>query len=166
MTPWNHALRVSFVCSKAWVVLPLFAFCLHCCNSDGRFATLFEICGYDCCDSSIEICLARQSIYLVLQRGCWGWARNPGSWLFWTADTWPVTFDVGKVWLAVTNPGCGGGRAVGMATSVLAAKTGPGKSRCFVTNKCKSFWKRRNKKLVNFEFNDLTATRPRLVWCC
>ena len=49
---------------------------------------------------------------------------------------------------------------------VLAAKTGPGKSRCFVTNKCKSFWKRRNKKLVNFEFNDLTATRPRLVWCC
>ena len=49
---------------------------------------------------------------------------------------------------------------------VVAAKTGPGKSRCFVTNKCKSFWKRRNKKLVNFEFNDLTATRPRLVWCC
>ena len=116
MTPWNHALRVSFVCSKAWVVLPLLLFCRYCCNSDGRFATLFEICGYDCCDSSIEICLARQRIYLVLRRGCWGRARNPGSWLFWTADTWPVTFDVGKVWLAVTNPGCGGGRAVGTTT--------------------------------------------------
>jgi hypothetical protein len=116
MTPWNHALRVSFVCSKAWVVLPLLLFCRYCCNSDGRFATLFEICGYDCCDSSIEICFARQRIYLVLRRGCWGWARNPGSWLFWTADTWPVTFDVGKVWLAVTNPGCGGGRAVGTTT--------------------------------------------------
>ena len=100
--------------------LQLFAFCLHCCNSDGRFATLFEICGYDCCDSSIEICLARQRIYLVLRRGCWGWARNPGSWLFWTADTWPVTFDVGKVWLAVTNPGCGGGRAVGTTTEKSA----------------------------------------------
>ena len=81
-----------------------------------RFATSFEICGCDCCDSSIEICLARQRIYLVLRRGCWGRARNPGSWLFWTADTWPVTFDVGKVWLAVTNPGCGGGRAVGTTT--------------------------------------------------
>ena len=34
---------------------------------------------------------------------------------------------------------------------VLAAKTGPGKSRCFVTNKCKSFWKRRNKKLVDLK---------------
>ena len=104
MTPWNHALRVSFVCSKAWVVLPLLLFCRYCCNSDGRFATLFEICGYDCCDSSIEICLARQRIYLVLRIGCWGWARNPGSWLFWTADTWPVTFDVGKMRLAVTEP--------------------------------------------------------------
>ena len=84
--------------------LQLFAFCLHCCNSDGRFATLFEICGYDCCDSSIQICLARQRIYLVLRRGCWGRARNPGSWLFWTADTWPVTFNVGKMRLAVTEP--------------------------------------------------------------
>ena len=33
MTPWNHALRVSFVCSKAWVVLPLLLFCRYCCNS-------------------------------------------------------------------------------------------------------------------------------------
>ena len=96
--------------------LQLLLFCRHCCNSDGRFATLFEICGYDCCDSSIEICLATQSIYLVLQRGCWGWARNPGPWLFWTADTWPVTFDVGKVWLAVTTLNVGGGRAVGTTT--------------------------------------------------
>ena len=104
LEPLRHALRVSFVCSKAWVVLPLLLFCRYCCNSDGRFATLFEICGYDCCDSSIEICFARQRIYLVLRRGCWGWARNPGSWLFWTADTWPVTFDVGKMRLAVTEP--------------------------------------------------------------
>jgi len=111
----------EFRVSKAWVVLPLLLFCRYCCNSDGRFATLFEICGYDCCDSSIEICLARQRIYLVLRRGCWGWARNPGSWLFWTADTWPVTFNVGKVWLAVTNPGCGGGRAVGTTTTGLSA---------------------------------------------
>ena len=58
--------------------LQLLLFCRHCCNSDGRSAALFEICGYDCCDSSIEICLARQSIYLVLRRGCWGWVRNPG----------------------------------------------------------------------------------------
>ena len=87
MTPWNHALRVSFVCSKAWVVLPLLLFCWYCCNSDGRFATLFEICGYDCCGSSIEICLARQRIYLVLRRGCWGRANHldPGcsSVAFW-----------------------------------------------------------------------------------
>ena len=119
MTPWNHALRVSFVCSKAWVVLPLLLFCRYCCNSDGRFATLFEICGYDCCDSSIEICLARQRIYLVLRRGCWVWEEIlvvPRSWLFKTADTWPVTFNVGKVWLAVTAPGVGGGRAVATTT--------------------------------------------------
>ena len=69
MTPWNHALRVSFVCSKAWVVLPLLLFCRYCCNSDGRFATLFEICGYDCCDSSIEICLGKAAyIFGVAER--------------------------------------------------------------------------------------------------
>ena len=28
----------------------LLLFCRHCCNSDGRFATLFDFCGYDCCD--------------------------------------------------------------------------------------------------------------------
>ena len=28
--------------------LQLLLFCRHCCNSDGRFATLFQICGYDC----------------------------------------------------------------------------------------------------------------------
>ena len=72
MTPWNHALHALL-------------FCRYCCNSDGRFATLFEICGYDCCDSSIEICLARQSIYLVLRRGCWGRANKPRPWLFRTA---------------------------------------------------------------------------------
>ena len=33
MPPWNHAPRVSFVCSKAWVVLPLLLFCWYCCNS-------------------------------------------------------------------------------------------------------------------------------------
>ena len=49
---------------------------------------------------------------------------------------------------------------------VLAPFVGTGKPRCFVTNKCKSFWKRRNKQLVNFEFNYPTATRPCLVWCC
>ena len=58
-------------------------------------------------------------MYLVLRRGCWGWARNPGSWLFWTADTWPVTFDVGKMWLAVTTLHVGGGRAVGTTTDNL-----------------------------------------------
>ena len=69
MTPWNHALRVSFVCSKAWVVLPLLLFCWYCCNSDGRFATLFEICGYDCCDSSIEICFGKAAyIFGVAER--------------------------------------------------------------------------------------------------
>ena len=68
MTPWNHAPRVSFVCSKRGC-LQLFAFCLHCCNSDGRFATLFEICGYDCCDSSIEICLGKAAyIFGVAER--------------------------------------------------------------------------------------------------
>ena len=50
-----------------------------------RFATSFEICGCDCCDSSIEICSARQSIYLVLRGGCWGRANKPRSWLFRTA---------------------------------------------------------------------------------
>ena len=49
-----------------------------------------------------------------------------------------------------------------LAVPVLATKTGPGKSRCLVTNQCKSFWRIRNKKLVHFEFNDVTATRPRL----
>ena len=78
MTPWNHALRVSFVRELFAVVCVLFALLQ-------RFATLFEICGYDCCDSSIEICLARQSIYLVLRRGCWGRANKPRSWLFRTA---------------------------------------------------------------------------------
>ena len=49
---------------------------------------------------------------------------------------------------------------------VLAPFVGTGKPRCFVTNKCKSFWKGRNKQLVHFKFNYPTATRPRLVWCC
>ena len=62
MTPSNHAPRVSFVCSKRGC-LQLFAFCLHCCNSDGRFATLFEICGYDCCDSSIKF-VWQGSVYI------------------------------------------------------------------------------------------------------
>ena len=31
MTPWAHALRVSFVCSKAWVVCSC-CICWHCCN--------------------------------------------------------------------------------------------------------------------------------------
>ena len=76
--PFEPCAPGEFRVFESVVVLQLLLFCRHCCNSDGRFATLFEICGYDCCDSSIEICLARQSIYLVLRRGCWGWARNPG----------------------------------------------------------------------------------------
>ena len=104
MTPWNHALRVSFVCSKAWAVLPLLLFCRYCCNSDGRFATLFEICGYDCCDSSIEICLGKAAYIFGVAERVLGLGEESGSWLFWTADTWPVTFDVGKMRLAVTEP--------------------------------------------------------------
>ena len=80
ITPWNHALRVSFVRELFAVVCVLFALLQ-------RFATSFEICGCDCCDSSIEICLARQSIYSVSRRGCWGRANHldPGcsSVAFW-----------------------------------------------------------------------------------
>ena len=64
---------VSFVCKASVVVCVLFAL-LQC------FATFFEICDCGCCDSSIEICLARQSIYSVLWGGCWGRGNhlNPG----------------------------------------------------------------------------------------
>ena len=44
------------------------ALCLHCCNSDGRFATLFEICGYDCCDSSINLFGKAAYIFGVAER--------------------------------------------------------------------------------------------------
>ena len=54
------------------VVLLLFAFCLRCCNSDGRFATLFEICGYDCCDSSIEICFGKAAYIFGVAGRVWG----------------------------------------------------------------------------------------------
>ena len=85
LDPWHHdplgpctPVRVSSVESVG--CLCLFALLQ-------RFATFFEICGCDCCDSSIEICSTRQSIYSVLWRGCWGWANhlNPGcsSVAFW-----------------------------------------------------------------------------------
>ena len=101
MTPWAHALWVSFVCSKAWVVC-------SCCVLLAllqRLATSFEICGYDCCDSSIEICLARPSIYSVLRRGCW-WRANhldPGcsSVAFW--QQWAVS----PLWLGVASADVG-----------------------------------------------------------
>ena len=83
MTPWNDALHVSFVVQKCGlfaVVCVLFASLQH-------FATSFEICGCDCCDRSIEISLARQSIHSVSQGGCWGRANHldPGcsSVAFW-----------------------------------------------------------------------------------
>ena len=83
MTPWNHPLRATFVCSKAWVVCS----CLRFVCIGATFCASFEICGCGCCDSSIEICLARQSIYSVSQRGCWGQANHldPGcsSVAFW-----------------------------------------------------------------------------------
>ena len=59
MTPWAHVHAcASFVCNlKAWVVVCVLFALLQ------RSATFFEICGCDCCDSSIEICSARQSIF-------------------------------------------------------------------------------------------------------
>ena len=54
---------------EAWVVCVLFGLLQ-------RFATFFEICGFDCWDSTIEICSARQRMYSVLRRGCWGWANH------------------------------------------------------------------------------------------
>jgi len=67
--PFEPCAAGEFRVSKAWVVLQLLLFCRHCCNSDGRFATLFEICGYDCCDSSIEICLGKAAyIFGVAER--------------------------------------------------------------------------------------------------
>ena len=78
--PLGPCTCVGFVC-KAWVVVCVLFALLQ------RFPTFFEICGCDCCDSSIEICSTRQSIYSVLWRGCWGWANhlNPGcsSVAFW-----------------------------------------------------------------------------------
>ena len=101
MTPWAHALQVSFLCSKAWVVC-------SCCVLLAllqRFATSFEICGCDCCDSSIEICLARQSIYSVSRRGCWGRANHldPGcsSVAFWQQRA------VSPLWLGVASADVG-----------------------------------------------------------
>ena len=129
MTPSNHALRVSFVCSKAWVVLQLLLFCRYCCNSNSHFATLFEICGYDCCDSSIEICLGKAAYIFGVAERVLGVGEE--SWILAVLDGRYVAGYVRR-WEGVVggyHPGYWRGSCCGYDNQTLAHKFGDARCR-------------------------------------
>ena len=77
MTPWNHAPRVSFVCSKRGC-LQLFAFCLHCCNVLQHLSKFVAVIAVT---ARLKLFGKAEYIFGVAERVL-GAGEPPRSWLF------------------------------------------------------------------------------------